>query len=494
MKDSNNLKKPNPLRWFLNIKNKRPPATSGVKSLALSMALTFSTLFLAAYNQEAQASGMQNQLNKMFDSMVHTTSPGVYNTQRRGVLYGGRFTIKNKIFDESLISFVPPSFSGSCNGIDIFGGSFSFISKEQFIQLLRQIAANAPGYAFQLALNQICPECTKFMNSLQERIQALNQYMGNSCQLAQGIVNDTWNAFATKKVEGESFLAMTDKMVSTVFDTKFLEKDPPGKTIEKHGKDGDLIGNIVWKMLKKHKVNTWYSGGNDELLEAIMTLTGSIIVHKYEQAPDDATKEQRRYSTLVGYKIRLQNFVDGGDVDVYSCDGDKEHCIIPSGSPDKRIKLIGLKQQILDAFLGKGTSIGIINKINTGLALNETEQRIMASMPQMAGALIRRLAMRAPDSAKGFINELAGTIASEMAMNVTREMIRSARQALSNTDDTWAEKAFGEIDLAMERIEAEYNQLTQQYGSLGSKMQMYHNLMQATEAFNYLNLEDLYRR
>ena len=142
--------------------------------------------------------GLQDELDSIFSSMSNTTSPGVFKTQRRGVLSGGRYTEKTKIFNENLISFAPPSWKGGCGGIDMFNGSFSFVSSEQIVQLLRQVAANAKGYAFQLALDNVCPDCSKHIESFQKKIQALNQHLGNSCQLAQGIVNDVTSAYEMK--------------------------------------------------------------------------------------------------------------------------------------------------------------------------------------------------------------------------------------------------------------------------------------------------------
>lgn len=40
----------------------------------------------------------------------------------------------------------------------------------------------------------------------------------------------------------------------------------------------DLQGNIVWQALKRGNVGARFSGGDDELLEAIMSVTGSLIV------------------------------------------------------------------------------------------------------------------------------------------------------------------------------------------------------------------------
>ena len=84
-----------------------------------------------------------------------------------------------------------PSFNAGCGGIDLFAGSFSFISAEQFQNLLRAIAANAAGYAFEVALGAMCKECLETMETLQKKIQALNQGFANSCQLA-GDWSTTW--------------------------------------------------------------------------------------------------------------------------------------------------------------------------------------------------------------------------------------------------------------------------------------------------------------
>ena len=82
-------------------------------------------------------------MTNMFDTMLNHTAPTAHLGQRRGVLTGGSVNARNRIMNESLWHFVPPSFDAGCGGIDLFAGSFSFISAEQFQNLLRAIAANA---------------------------------------------------------------------------------------------------------------------------------------------------------------------------------------------------------------------------------------------------------------------------------------------------------------------------------------------------------------
>ncbi|WP_435339268.1 conjugal transfer protein TraH [Morganella morganii] len=130
-------------------------------------------------------------MDRLFNEMSNTTRPGIHQTQRRGVIAGGRVTTKARIFDENLVSFVPPSWKAGCGGVDLFGGSLSFVNADQIVQLMRAVAANAKGYAFQLALDNVFPDGAKWIENFQKKVQALNQHLGNSCQLAQGIVNDS---------------------------------------------------------------------------------------------------------------------------------------------------------------------------------------------------------------------------------------------------------------------------------------------------------------
>lgn len=449
---------------------------------------------LVTHHEAAQAQGVQNQINKMFDSMVNVSQPGVFETQRRGAIYGGRFTVKNKIFNENIVSFVPPSFSGSCNGIDIFGGSFSFINKEQFIQLLRSIASNAAGYAFQLALSNICESCMIHMAGLQDRIQALNQFMGNSCQLSKGIVNDTFSAMGLKTEGEESFTAMSKGLIDTVFAGIHTSSKRPAELNEEN-KDETYIGNIVWKQLKKNSANSWFSSGDDQLLETIMSISGSVIVHPLEVAPDSnknssTPKKEHKYTTLRGYKVHLQDLVEGGTVQIYSCAADKANCII-DGNLDYSIKIVGLRQQIIDVFNGSGSSIGVVEKMRRGINLSATEHNMTTALPSIAGSLIKRLSMKSPEAAREFVLKAAGAIASQMSYNLTRELIQSARTAMSNTDSSWVNKVDSEINTTMRLISEEYQQLLSQHGSLSEMARDFRALISVTDQFEMF--DHLYR-
>ncbi len=187
------------------------------------------------FSSMSQAS-LQQEMNQLFGSMTNTTAPGVFESQRRGVISGGSVVVRNRIMNENLVSMVPPSFQAGCGGIDMFAGSLSFVNADQFVQLLRSVAANAKGYAFQLALSAMCEKCSQHMETLQKKIQQLNEYFGNSCQMAQGVVNDTLAAFG-KKGQTEASMLSSLKGAGDIF-TSWSEsngKNPYEKRFECRG-------------------------------------------------------------------------------------------------------------------------------------------------------------------------------------------------------------------------------------------------------------------
>jgi conjugative transfer pilus assembly protein TraH len=69
--------------------------------------------------------GIGNQMTEMFDTMLNYTEPTAHLGQRRGVLTGGSLNARNRIMNESLWHFVPPSFDAGCGGIDLFAAAMT---------------------------------------------------------------------------------------------------------------------------------------------------------------------------------------------------------------------------------------------------------------------------------------------------------------------------------------------------------------------------------
>ena len=67
----------------------------------------------AAHAADASGLGISNQMTNLFDTLLHYTAPTAHLGQRRGVLTGGAVNARNRIMNESLWHFVPPSFNAT---------------------------------------------------------------------------------------------------------------------------------------------------------------------------------------------------------------------------------------------------------------------------------------------------------------------------------------------------------------------------------------------
>src|SRR5690606_5702098 len=127
------------------------------------------------YSPIAAHAGLQDALDGMFVS--NATSPGTFETQTRGGFVGGGLAMRTPVRAINLVSFDPPRLNAGCGGIDLFGGSFSFINADQIVALFRQIASNAVGLAFKAAINAINPSLGQLMDKFQSMVQAMNDQM-----------------------------------------------------------------------------------------------------------------------------------------------------------------------------------------------------------------------------------------------------------------------------------------------------------------------------
>jgi len=90
----------------------------------------------------------QDLLDEIVEVYVNATPGQVFETQRRGGITVGSVVARSRVVRPNFISITPPSIRGGCQGMDLIGGSFSFINGEQLQQFLRSIASNALNYAF----------------------------------------------------------------------------------------------------------------------------------------------------------------------------------------------------------------------------------------------------------------------------------------------------------------------------------------------------------
>jgi conjugative transfer pilus assembly protein TraH len=257
----------------------------------LNIFTLFSYVFVSNF---AYADALSDAMNTSFDQMMSSTPAGSYNSQTRGVITGGSLYQRSKITSYGpLVNFQPPSFKSGCGGTDAFLGSFGFVNHIDFEGILKGIAMNARGYAFQLAMDIACPTCAANMKILQDKMQSMQAKMSNSCELAKAGINkftrledmadlmkSDARTKATKTGKFDSWWNSTtdDKASSGGGSSTAATRNTDAEDIE-----ANLVGNVIWKALSKQNVATWYGAlGADaqQLHQIAMSFSGTIISRK----------------------------------------------------------------------------------------------------------------------------------------------------------------------------------------------------------------------
>ena len=251
-----------------------------VKALMIGITVAWSTVANA---------DLGDALDAMF--LATGNEPAIYASQRRGGVDFGTLRLRAPVTSVNVLNLTAPNIRAGCGGIDIYGGSFTFINTEQFRQVLRQIGANAIGYAFKLALATMCEPCDRHLTTLQDMMNKINAGNLESCRWAQGIVNDLAGSLPFKEnIKGmteESAIGTFDDMVEASQDlfaninTMMGRGDPSGA--DPNNPD---VGNITWNALEAANVQALFTfpDGNITTQEVLLNIAGSWMV----RAPSDA--------------------------------------------------------------------------------------------------------------------------------------------------------------------------------------------------------------
>jgi hypothetical protein len=119
---------------------------------------------------------------------VQTTSPTTIKTSVSRSFSGGGVRVRwGSMGTVSPIHAEAPSYSVGCNGIDIRLGSMSFMEFDELVDKLKMIASAAPAFAFKMAIDTVCAQCSTIMQDLSDAVDTINGLSLNSCKTAQAL-------------------------------------------------------------------------------------------------------------------------------------------------------------------------------------------------------------------------------------------------------------------------------------------------------------------
>lgn len=313
---------------------------------------------------------INTSLQNMFNGwgLATATRPGAYQSQAGGSLVGGSISMRfpNQGFD--LINFAPPRFRAGCQGVDFYLGSISFPSLSRFTDLLQQLGTSGVlGFAFQLALMELCQPCENIISKLEAAARAINTatrlgpcQMGQElAKLTQGKPNAMENvansvADAWSNVQ-ESAGAVVNKMDSLLNNA---DRTPADAVASTAGTPNEMRGNLVFRSL----VNSGWAADDARM---IMSLIGTVVVG------DSGIPSY--YPPLLNLSDLVEPRVGIDTIHIYQCN-DTTDCLVLTEVNDGTYQGFRTRAELIyDA---------IVQKVQvTKLALSPEEQDLINRSP-----------------------------------------------------------------------------------------------------------------
>ncbi|PJO79160.1 conjugal transfer protein TraH [Neisseria brasiliensis] len=254
---------------------------SATKYLVLSVSLT-----VPVHTHAGIESDMANMFNSM-GAATNYTEAGAFHGQSGSLYTGGSFSARAPVSNLSLGNIQLPSVNAGCGGIDIFGGSFSFVSKEEFIQFTRNLGNNAAGVAFDLALKALDPMIQDAINGIRDLAQSVNSHNMNSCQMAQSLVGGVMGAVAESASSNCQAAAVSSGSADDASDASWFCRY--GKNLARVSKQAagtnspqDTIsftgGNLTYEAMKKHTSDIKdLDLGNFDAMDFYYSIAGTAV-------------------------------------------------------------------------------------------------------------------------------------------------------------------------------------------------------------------------
>ena len=405
---------------------------------ALTKVLTIGVVVL--FFAPAANADLQDGLNSMF--MSTGSEPQIYQSQRRLGFDMGTLRLRAPISTFNLVNLTPPTVRAGCGGIDLYGGSFSFINEEQFRQMIRQIGANALGYAFKLALASMCDLCDGIISGLQDVSDKLTQMQVDSCRWGAGLVNDATSAMKLKVEED----AVQDGSAKALFTDGFQAVrslfENPGNAVAQGSADGADpnnrgVGNLTWKALIAEDTGAKFNfvPGSVDNNELLMNIAGTFIIR-------EANATETEEGMLVGAidpRVTYTNFKLGKQQDSSGTEDLTPLYTCEAGTPSACLDMVpGAKWSFegVDAWVNSQLTLAALLMVDPATASVDAPlatQNFLASMPLTVVRHMQYL-QGDEDSLDVYVRHIRPYITATYTSSLALSMVQAIRAAFEPTD------------------------------------------------------------
>jgi conjugative transfer pilus assembly protein TraH len=116
------------------------------------------------------------------------SGPNMFESQKRGYASAGSLSLRFSNEKDYLVNVAPPRFRAGCGGIDMFLGSFSYLSADYLMEKLERIVEGGMAtFAYDIAMSVLSEPIQKSMKSLEALIDRLNQLQIDDCKASKGV-------------------------------------------------------------------------------------------------------------------------------------------------------------------------------------------------------------------------------------------------------------------------------------------------------------------
>jgi len=319
---------------------------------------------------------IQSQLMKAYESFGYkgnVSGSSSFKDQQAGYYTGGGLYARKPVASSQMASLHLPKVEMGCGGIDAYMGGMSYISKAEFVKLLKQIGGSTTAYAFQLGLQTVSPQIKSTLDQLQSIAQDINALNVNSCEAGATLVGSVW---PRTEASQQMVCRSMGSGLGAVSDYAAARQGcgTGGKRDEFYGRNGkeqfeDVKPhnvNLAWKALRKSTV-----ASDKSLREFFMSVSGTIII--------TAKGNERPKVTYLPSKATSATFLNAllrGEegAPIYVCD-EAESCLAPTNSTHKLSSQDALYSKI------SSTLNGIRDKVKANGQLTQSEMDLIASTP-----------------------------------------------------------------------------------------------------------------
>ena len=288
-------------------------------------------IFTLLFAQNAKANSMEDFWESL-GGMSNYNSSEYISGQKSGHLALGSLHMRSKVTNAQLASIQLPSIKGGCGGIDVYAGGFSFIKSDQLIALMKSIGSNAPGALFQLAIDNMSPKIGSTIKYFQNVARAINDLNINSCSAAKALISNPGGVYNTAKshacrVGGAVSNRFQDAAEARERCTSGGDATSTFNSLSKNMKDqfpaGDI--NIAFKSIKDSGLMIMSNHKNQELVELLISLSGTIIIN--DGGSDNSDSSVKYISPMIYDDTTLTTILEGSEFTGYGCN-DYDECLV----------------------------------------------------------------------------------------------------------------------------------------------------------------------